>query len=80
MTFRGRVLGARKLHRSEGSAWLERDLRQVRTGARLDSNLPAMSRARVWTSSFTMAEHVQQEVIAGEGPLHSEELFHLLKN
>ena len=38
-----------------------------------------MSRARVWTNSFTMAEHIQQEAIAGEGPLHSEELFHLLK-
>ena len=34
-----------------------------------------MSRARVWT----MAEHIQQEAIAREGPLHSEELFHLLK-
>ena len=29
-----------KLHRSEGSAWLGRDLRQVGIGARLDSNLP----------------------------------------
>ena len=26
-----------------------------------------------------MAEHIQQEAIAREGPLHSEELFHLLK-
>ena len=42
-------------------------------------NLPAMSRARVWTNSFTMAEHIQQEAIARERPLHSEELFHLLK-
>ena len=49
------------------------------TGARLDSNLLAMSRARVWTNSFTMAEHTQQEAIAREGPMHSEELFHLLK-
>ena len=45
----------------------------------LDSNLPAMSRARVWTNAFTMAEHIQQEAIAREGPLHSEELVHLLK-
>ena len=45
----------------------------------LDSNFPALSRARVWTNSFTMAEHIQQEAIAREGPLHSEELFHLLK-
>ena len=48
-------------------------------GARLDSNLSAMNRARVWTDSLTMAEHIQQEAIAREGPLHSEELFHLLK-
>ena len=34
-------------HRSGGSAWLGRDLRQVGIGARLDSNFPAMSRARV---------------------------------
>ena len=72
-------LALETLHRSEGSAWLGRDLRQVGTGARLDSNLPAMSHARVWTTSFTMAEHIQQEAIAREGPLHSEELFHLLK-
>ena len=68
------------LHRSDGSAWLGRDLRQVGTGARLDSNLPAMSRTRVWTNLTTMAEHPQQEAIAREGPLHSEEFFHLLKN
>ena len=67
------------LHQSEGSAWLGRVLRQVEIGARLDSNLCALSRARVWTNSFTMAEHLQQEAIAREGPLHSEELFHLLK-
>ena len=67
------------LHQSEGSAWLGRVLRQVEIGARLDSNLCALSRARVWTNSFTMAEHIQQEAIAREGPLHSEELFHLLK-
>ena len=51
-------LALEKLHRSEGSAWLGPDLRQVGTGARLDSNLPSMSRARVWTNSFTMAEHI----------------------
>ena len=39
----------------------------------------AMNRARVWTNSFTMAEHIQQEAIAREGPLYSEELFHLLR-
>ena len=38
-----------------------------------------MNRARVWTISFTMAEHIQQESIAREGPLYSEELFHLLR-
>ena len=38
-----------------------------------------MSRARVWTNSFTMAEHIQQEATAREGPLYSEELFHLLR-
>ena len=70
-------LALKALHRREGSAWLGRDLRQV--GLRLDSNLPAKSRARVWTNSFTMAEHIQQEAISREGPLHSEELFHLLK-
>ena len=67
------------LHRSEGSAWLGRDLRQAGTGARLKSNLSAMNRARVWTNSFTVAEHIQQEAIAKEGPLHGEESFHLLK-
>ena len=72
-------LALETLHRSEGSAWLGRDLRQVETGARLDSNLSAMSRVRVWTNSFTMAEHIQQEAVAREGPLHSEEFFHLLK-
>ena len=54
------------LHRSEGSAWLGRDLRQAGTGARLKSNLSAMCRARVWTNSFTVAEHIQQEAIANE--------------
>ena len=49
-------------------------------GPGLDSNLPAMNRARVWTNSFAMAEHIQQEAIAREGPLHSKELLHLLKN
>ena len=72
-------LALETLHWSEGSVWLGRDLRQVGIGARLDPNLPAMSRARVWTNSFTVAEHVQQEAIAREGPSHSEELFRLLK-
>ena len=67
------------LHRSEGSAWLGRDFRQAGTGARLDSNLSAMDGARVWTNSLTLAEHIQQEAIAREGPLYSEELFHLLR-
>ena len=66
------------LHWSQGSAWLGQDLRQMEAGARLDSNFPAMSRARVWTNSFTMAEHIQQKAIAREGPLHSEEFFHVL--
>ena len=38
-----------------------------------------MNRARVWTNSFTMAEHIQREAIAREGPLYNEELFHLLR-
>ena len=67
------------LHRSEGSAWLGRGLRQAGTRARLESNISAMKRARVWTNSFTMPEHIQQEAIAREGTLHSEELFYLLK-
>ena len=72
-------LALETLHRSEGSAWLGRDLRQAGTGARLESNLSAMNRARVWTNPFTMAEHIQQEAMAREGPLYSEELFHLLR-
>ena len=52
-------LALETLHRSEGSAWLGRDLRQAGTEARLKSNLSAMNRARVWTHSFTIAEHVQ---------------------
>ena len=67
------------LHQSEGSTWLGWDLRQMGIGARLDSNLLARRTARVWTNSFTMEEHIQQEAIAREGPLHSEKLFHLLK-
>ena len=67
------------LHRSEGSAWLRRDLRQAWTGARLESSLSAMNRARVWTNSITMAEHIQQEAIGREGPLYSEELFQFLR-
>ena len=60
------------MHRSGGSAPLGRDLRQMGIGTNL-------RRARVWTNSFTVAEHIQPEAIAIEGPLHSEELFHLLK-
>ena len=44
-----RYVALKTLERNEGSAWLGRDIRQVGIGARLDSNLPAMSRARVWT-------------------------------
>ena len=73
-------LALEPLHRNEGRAWLGWDLRQVGIGARLDSNIFAMSRARVWTNSFTMAEYIQQEAIAREGPPHSDKLFHLLKN
>ena len=40
-----------------------------------DSNIPAMSRVRVWTFSFTVTAHIRHEAIAKEGPLHSEELF-----
>ena len=68
------------IHRSEGSAWLGRDLRQAGTGAKLESNIFAMNRACVWTNSSTMAEHIQQEAIAREGPLHSEELFPFAEN
>ena len=72
-------LALETLHWSEGSAWLGRDLRQAGTGARLESSLSAMNRARVWTNSFTMAEHIQQEATAREGPSYSEELLHLLR-
>ena len=71
------VLGT--MHRSDRSTWLGWDLRQMGIGARLESNLSAMNRARVWTTSFTMAEQIQQEAIAREGPLYSEELCHLLR-
>ena len=64
---------------AKGVPGFGRDLRQVGTGARLDSNLSAMSRVRVRTNSFMMAEHIQREAIAKEGPFHSEEFFHLLK-
>ena len=66
------------LHRSDGSACLGRDLRQAGTRARFVFTFSAMNRARVWTNSLTMAEHIQQEAIAREGLLHSQ-LFHLLK-
>ena len=72
-------LALETLHWSEGSDWLGRDLRQAGTGARLESSLSAMNRARVWTNSFTMADHIQQEAIAREGPLYIEELSHLLR-
>ena len=55
-------LALETLHQSEGSAWLGRDLRQVGTGARLDSHLPAVSRVQVWTRSSTMAEHPRRTV------------------
>ena len=78
--FRGCTFRALEpLHPSEGSAWLGWDLRQVEIGARLESNLLAMSRACVWTNPSTMAEHIQQVAIAREGPPHNDELFHLLK-
>ena len=51
------------LNRSKESAWLGRDLRPMGR-ARLDSNIPAMSRARVWSRSFTVAAHIQQEAIS----------------
>ena len=72
-------LAIEPLHWSERSAWLGRDLQQVGIWARLDSNVSAMSRARVWTNSFTMAEYIQQKAIAREGPPHSDELFQWLK-
>ena len=64
---------------SEGSAQLGWDLRQMGSGALLDCTVSAMSRARVWTNSFTLAGHIQQEAIAQEGPSHSKELGHLLE-
>ena len=80
-TFRGTVSGRLNHYtQSEGSAWFGRDLRQMGTGARLGPNLSAMNCVRVWTNSFTMAEQIQQEAIAREGPLHSEELFPLAEN
>ena len=72
-------LALETLYRSDGSAWLGRDLRQMGTGARLDSNLPAVSRAGVWTNSFTVAARTQQEAIAKAGRLRSEGLFHSLE-
>ena len=57
-------LAPETLHQSEGSAWLGRDLRHMRTGARLDSNLPAMSRAGVWTNSISVAARTQKEAMA----------------
>ena len=51
------------LHPSEGSAWLGRDLRQIGSGARFESNL----------YKFT------KDATAKTGPLDSEELCHLLE-
>ena len=72
-------LALETLHQAQGSAWLGRDLRQAGTEARLESNISAMNRGRVWTISFTMAEHIQQQAIARERPLYNEELLHLLR-
>ena len=72
-------LALETLHQKEERASLGRHLKQVRTGTRLESNIPAMSRARVWTNSFTVAAHIQREAIGKEGPLHREELFYLLE-
>ena len=82
--FRGKIseehfLALETLHRSEGSAWLGRDLRQMGIGAKLDYSIPTMSRARVWTNSFTVATHIQPEAITKEGPLHSKEFYLLLE-
>ena len=71
-------LALETLHKSEGSAWLGRDLRQMETGAGLDSILSAMNRACVWTNSFTVAVQIQ-EAIARIGPLSSEGLFRPLE-
>ena len=57
--------------RSEWSAWLGWDLTQMGSSARLDR--------AVWTNPFTVGAHVQQEAIAQKGPLHREELGHLLE-
>ena len=51
--------GSRHCIRKKG-ALLGRGLRQVVTRARLESNISSMSRARVWTNSFTVAAHIQQ--------------------
>ena len=65
-TFRGTVLALETLHRSEGSAWLGRDLRQ-----RLDSNLPDRThstRADCWEGLLHIEElfHLPKTVIQGE--------------
>ena len=49
------------------------------TGARLESNLPAMSRARVWTNTLTLAAQIQQETVAKTGPLRCKGLFRLFE-
>ena len=78
-TFRGTVFGARNAPPERRECLARTGSPTSGTGARLKSNHSAMNRARVWTNSFTMAEHIQQESIAREGPLYSEELFHLLR-
>ena len=66
------------LHRSEGSAWLGRDLRQVGFGARLDSQ--PSCRSRVDQFIHGGRTHSTRKRLPKEGPPQSEELFHLLKN
>ena len=81
-TFRGTVFGARNVapKRRECLAWTG----SPTSGDRGQVGLQPFcreSRSRVdQFNSFTMAEHIQQEATAREGPLHSEELFHLLKS
>ena len=65
-------LALETLHRNEGSAWLGQDLRQMGTGARLDSKLPTMSRVHVWTNSFTMAEEHGRADEAAEAEIDEE--------
>ena len=73
-------LALETLHRSEGSAWLGRDLPQMGTGARLDSNLPAISRVRVWTDAFTMAEQIRKEAVATRRTVAQQRVFPFAEN